>query len=163
MLDGVLAGEIALPAGEIPEPFIDADDIADVAVAALTEDGHTGQLYEIDRAARAPLRRGRRRNCARDGTPDRLSLRPASGLHRSSEGAGLPDEMLLLMQILFGEVLDGRNVQSERRCATRARPPAAGFLRLRAADRSNGSLGERLEQDRFILNRSCSASFCFCA
>ena len=40
--DMVLAGEIALPAGDVGEPFIDADDIADVAVAALTEDGHAG-------------------------------------------------------------------------------------------------------------------------
>ncbi|MBT1512668.1 NmrA family transcriptional regulator [Bradyrhizobium sp. SRL28] len=34
LLDGVLAGEIALPAGAVPEPFIDADDIAEVVVAA---------------------------------------------------------------------------------------------------------------------------------
>ncbi|MCZ6664650.1 MAG: NAD(P)H-binding protein, partial [Gammaproteobacteria bacterium] len=43
-LDMVLAGEIALPAGDVPEPFVDVDDIADVAVAALTEDGHAGQI-----------------------------------------------------------------------------------------------------------------------
>ena len=30
-LDMILAGEIALPAGEVGEPFVDADDIADVA------------------------------------------------------------------------------------------------------------------------------------
>ena len=34
------AGEVAFPAGEtLAEPFIDAEDIADVAVAALTETG----------------------------------------------------------------------------------------------------------------------------
>ena len=37
LLDGVMAGEIALPAGAVLEPFIDVDDIADVVVAALTE------------------------------------------------------------------------------------------------------------------------------
>ena len=47
MIDGVLTGEVALPAGDTPEPFVDADDIADVAVAALTEDGHEGRLYEL--------------------------------------------------------------------------------------------------------------------
>jgi len=47
MLESVLNGEIALPAGNTPEPFVDVDDIADVAVAALTEDGHVGQLYEL--------------------------------------------------------------------------------------------------------------------
>lgn len=47
LLDSVLAGEIALPAGDAVEPFVDADDIADVAVAALTEDGHDGEVYEL--------------------------------------------------------------------------------------------------------------------
>ena len=46
-LEQVLSGEVALPAGSVKEPFVDADDIADVAVAALTEDGHVGQLYEL--------------------------------------------------------------------------------------------------------------------
>ena len=41
------SGEIALPAGDVAEPFVDADDIAEVAVAALTEDGHAGRLYEL--------------------------------------------------------------------------------------------------------------------
>ena len=45
--DPVLHGMIALPAGGVREPVVDADDIADVAVAALTENGHSGQLYEI--------------------------------------------------------------------------------------------------------------------
>ena len=47
MVDGVLAGEVAVPAGDVPEPFVDVEDIADVAVAALTEDGHHGQVYEL--------------------------------------------------------------------------------------------------------------------
>ena len=47
MLDGILAGELVLPAGDTLEPFIDADDIADVAVAALTEAGHRNKLLEI--------------------------------------------------------------------------------------------------------------------
>jgi uncharacterized protein YbjT (DUF2867 family) len=41
--EGVLNGELALPAGVVPEPFVDADDIADVAVAALTDDRHIGE------------------------------------------------------------------------------------------------------------------------
>jgi uncharacterized protein YbjT (DUF2867 family) len=46
-LEPVLAGAVALPADEKADPFVDADDIADVAVAALTEEGHEGQLYEL--------------------------------------------------------------------------------------------------------------------
>lgn len=45
--DPILAGVLPMPGGVIAEPIIDIDDIADVVVAALTEDGHTGQLYEV--------------------------------------------------------------------------------------------------------------------
>jgi len=43
----VLDGMIALPAGNVREPIVDVDDIAEVAVAALTEEGHSRQLYEV--------------------------------------------------------------------------------------------------------------------
>ncbi|HLL22797.1 MAG TPA: NmrA family NAD(P)-binding protein [Kofleriaceae bacterium] len=48
--EGLLApqdGVIAFPAGEVAEPFIDCDDIADVAVAALTDPRHDGETYEL--------------------------------------------------------------------------------------------------------------------
>ena len=45
--DPVLAGVLPMPGGEIAEPIVDIDDIADVAVAALTEEGHAGKLYEV--------------------------------------------------------------------------------------------------------------------
>jgi uncharacterized protein YbjT (DUF2867 family) len=48
LLDSIRAGEVELPAddGQL-DPFVDVDDIADVAVAALTEPGHAGQVYEL--------------------------------------------------------------------------------------------------------------------
>ncbi|MFJ4781448.1 NAD(P)H-binding protein [Streptomyces sp. NPDC088762] len=46
-LDPVLAGEIALPTGDAVEAFVDAEDIADVVVAALTDDKHIGKTYEL--------------------------------------------------------------------------------------------------------------------
>ena len=45
--DPVMAGMVAMPGGDVREPIVDVDDIADVAVAALTEDGHSGKLYEV--------------------------------------------------------------------------------------------------------------------
>ena len=47
LLQPVLEGVIALPAADIAEPFIDVTDVADVAVAALTRDGHAGKVYEL--------------------------------------------------------------------------------------------------------------------
>ena len=43
----VLEGAITLPAADVPEPFVDAQDIADVAIAALTEKGHDHEIYEF--------------------------------------------------------------------------------------------------------------------
>lgn len=41
------AGELLLPVGEGREPFVDTGDIADVVVAALTDDRHQGETYEL--------------------------------------------------------------------------------------------------------------------
>ncbi|MDJ0382236.1 NAD(P)H-binding protein [Streptomyces sp. G-G2] len=46
-LEPVLAGEIALPTADAVEAFVDVDDIADVVVAALTDDKHIGKTYEL--------------------------------------------------------------------------------------------------------------------
>ncbi|MFD5621323.1 NAD(P)H-binding protein [Streptomyces yangpuensis] len=46
-LEPVLAGVIALPTADGVEAFVDTDDIADVVVAALTDDRHIGRTYEL--------------------------------------------------------------------------------------------------------------------
>ncbi|GAA6182680.1 hypothetical protein NBRC116594_41180 [Shimia sp. NS0008-38b] len=43
----ILSGVLPMPGGDIAEPIIDIDDIADVVVAALTENGHLGERYEV--------------------------------------------------------------------------------------------------------------------
>jgi uncharacterized protein YbjT (DUF2867 family) len=108
-LDFVLGGEVTLPAGNTPEPFVDIDDIADVAVAALTEEGHEGELYEltgprlltfeeaVDEIARAANREIRY-------TP--VSM-PEFGSILAD--ADVPPEWQSLLKYLFSEVLDGRN------------------------------------------------------
>ncbi|MFI6855659.1 NAD(P)H-binding protein [Streptomyces sp. NPDC050416] len=47
LYDPVLSGEVRLPAGDGKEAFVDAEDIAEVAVTALTEAGHAGRHYEL--------------------------------------------------------------------------------------------------------------------
>ncbi len=47
MRDMVLDGTIALPVNGVREPFVDVNDIAEVAVAALTGAGHEGEIYEL--------------------------------------------------------------------------------------------------------------------
>ncbi|MEL7117502.1 MAG: NmrA family transcriptional regulator [Pseudomonadota bacterium] len=45
--DPILAGVLPMPGGAIQDPIIDIDDVADVVVAALTDDKHAGELYEV--------------------------------------------------------------------------------------------------------------------
>ncbi|MEL7204657.1 MAG: NmrA family NAD(P)-binding protein [Pseudomonadota bacterium] len=45
--DPILGGVLPMPGGDVAEPIIDIDDIADVVVAALTENGHVGERYEV--------------------------------------------------------------------------------------------------------------------
>jgi uncharacterized protein YbjT (DUF2867 family) len=109
MIEHILAGAIALPAGDTPEPFVDADDIADVAVAALTDDRHVGQLYELtgprlltfaDAAAEISNATGRD-----------IPYVPVSIEEHAAVAAeqGVPADVIELLTYLFSEVLDGRN------------------------------------------------------
>ncbi|MFD7669183.1 SDR family NAD(P)-dependent oxidoreductase, partial [Streptomyces sp. NPDC059788] len=43
----VAAGELVMPFGDLKQAFVDADDIAAVAAAALTTTGHAGRRYEV--------------------------------------------------------------------------------------------------------------------
>src|SRR5258705_798702 len=55
-LEEVLAGTVSLPIDDVQEPFVDADDIADVAAAPLTHDRDGGQLYQLTRPRLVHLR-----------------------------------------------------------------------------------------------------------
>jgi uncharacterized protein YbjT (DUF2867 family) len=47
LLDPILAGQVALPRGDVLVPYVDADDIAEVVVEALLNDNHVGQTYAL--------------------------------------------------------------------------------------------------------------------
>ena len=107
--DAVITGEVALPAGDVPEPFVDADDIADVAVAALTEDGHVGETYEL--TGPRLLTFAEAVNEIAEATGREIRYVPISIDEFAAAAAqeAVPDEVIALLRYLFGEVLDGRN------------------------------------------------------
>ena len=109
LLEPILAGEVALPVGDVREPFVDADDVADVAVAALTEDGHTGRVYELTGPRLLTFAEALEEIA--DAAGRRISFAPISIEEYRAElvGLGLPAELVWLMTYLFTEVLDGRN------------------------------------------------------
>jgi uncharacterized protein YbjT (DUF2867 family) len=98
-----------LPAGNVGEPFVDADDIADVVVAALTDDRHAGQLYEVTGArlwtfAEAVGEIGRV-----TGRNIRYVTIAPDAYASVLTAAQLPADLVALISYLFTEVLDGRN------------------------------------------------------
>ena len=107
--DMVMSGAITLPAADVPEPFVDVNDIADVVVAALTESGHAFEIYEvtgpraltftelaqeISRAAQRPV--------------DFVQI-PKEAFAQAIRESGAPDNVAWLLNYLFDTVLDGRN------------------------------------------------------
>jgi uncharacterized protein YbjT (DUF2867 family) len=108
-LEMVLAGEIALPAGEVGEPFVDADDIADVAVAALTEDGHAGQVYELTGPRLLTFAEAADEISQATGRAIQYIQIPHEAFAAGIAEAGLPEDIAWLLNYLFSTVLDGRN------------------------------------------------------
>ena len=107
--DGLLAGELALPAGETPEPFVDADDIADVAVAALTEEGHVGQVYELTGPRLLTFAEAVDEIAQATGREIRYTPIPLDEFATALAAQEVPQEVIDLLTYVFGEVLDGRN------------------------------------------------------
>ncbi|MBJ7457085.1 MAG: NAD(P)H-binding protein, partial [Thermoleophilia bacterium] len=109
--DAVLSGEVALPVEGMVEPFVDVEDIADVAVAALTGDGHAGRVYEVTgpRAitfAEAVAEIGRA-----SGREVRFTSVTLDAFTAALAGMGEPPAAVALVAFLFTEVLDGRNAR----------------------------------------------------
>jgi uncharacterized protein YbjT (DUF2867 family) len=136
LLEPILSDEVVLPAGDVPEPFVDADDIADVAVAALTEDGHGGQIYELTGPRLLTFEEAVDEISQAAGREIRYV--PVSVEHYASMLAEyhLPAEFVGLLTYLFGEVLDGRNshlTDGVRRAVGREPKDFADYARDAAA------------------------------
>lgn len=105
----VLSGAIALPAGDVPEPFVDADDIADVAVAALTEDGHDGEIYEVTGPRMLTFAEVAQEISRAAGREIQYVQIPKEAFAAGIAESGAPDDIAWLLDYLFETVLDGRN------------------------------------------------------
>lgn len=106
--DLVSRREITLPAGYVAEPFVDADDVAEIVAESLTSDRHVDRLYEVtgprlltmfDVAAEISEKTGRD-----------VRYVPVTGDEFASilRADGLPDDVAAGITDLFSQVLDGR-------------------------------------------------------
>lgn len=109
MLDGVLQREVVLPNVSVKEPFIDVDDIVEIAVAALTRPELRNRVFDI--TGPELLSFADCVNAISDAINESVEYIPVS-LDAYLGGMaehGAPEDMLWLMNELFTEVLDGRN------------------------------------------------------
>jgi uncharacterized protein YbjT (DUF2867 family) len=109
----IAGGSLSMVEHSVGEPFVDADDLAEVAVSVLRDPGHTGRTYELTGpslltfeqvAAEIGVASGRDvayRECSVDDYVAELVR------------AGFPEEDAAGLGYLFHEVLDGRNAHAE--------------------------------------------------
>jgi uncharacterized protein YbjT (DUF2867 family) len=126
-LHGILAGELALPARDVREPFVDADDIADVAVAALTDDRHTGQVYELTGAQSLTFAEAVAEIAKATGRPIHYVPVSPEEFADALRRAGEPEDVIALLHELFTQVLDGRNSRVMNGVERAIGRPARGF------------------------------------
>lgn len=108
-LHGIESGALALPAGDVREPFIDIDDVAEVAVAALTTDGHEGEIYEVTGPRLLTFAEAVAEMGKATGRALAYHQIPTSQYVAGATAQGAPQEIADLLTFLFDTVLDGRN------------------------------------------------------
>ena len=108
-IDMVLGGAITLPAGDTPEPFVDVDDIADVAVAALSENGHNGEIYEVTGPRLMTMVDIAADLSAATGREITFVDVPHDAFIEELTKSGAPNDVVWMLDYLFSTVLDGRN------------------------------------------------------
>ncbi len=107
--DAIRSGTLAMPGADAREPFIDADDIADVVVASLNDDRHIGQLYELTGPRLLTLAEVAAEFSAALGRAVRYVPLTVERYAAELIAHGLPSEEAAPIAELIAEVLDGRN------------------------------------------------------
>jgi uncharacterized protein YbjT (DUF2867 family) len=105
----VLDGRITLPVGDTPEPFIDADDIAAIVIAALSEPGHEGEVYEVTGPRLLTFNEVAAELSDSTGRSIEFVEVPHDAFMGAAKESGAPRDVVWMLDYLFSTVLDGRN------------------------------------------------------
>jgi uncharacterized protein YbjT (DUF2867 family) len=108
-LDEIRAGRITLPDSLAPEPFVDVEDIAEIAALALTGDRHSRQLYEVTGPEAITFADAMSVIGRVLGREIQFQAVPMDVYRQALLDAQLPPDLVDLIVYLFTTVLDGRN------------------------------------------------------
>ncbi|MEV0156268.1 NAD(P)H-binding protein [Micromonospora sp. NPDC050686] len=138
--DAVTAGVLALPApAHRREPFLDADDIADCAVAVLTDAPRPGAVFELTGPDSPTLAEVCAVLGAAAGRPVAYQAVGAAEFTDALAAQGLPDVEAAFLAGLFAEVLDGRNSATTDGVTRLLGRPARSFAEFARAVARSGA------------------------
>lgn len=107
--EAIRHGHLSMPVGDIQEPFVDAEDIADVVFASLTDDRHIGQLYELTGPRLLTLPQVAEALSEAMGREVQFHAVSVEEYARELVQHGFSKEEALPVAQLIADVLDGRN------------------------------------------------------
>ena len=112
LLGPVRRGRLLLPAdGGVAEPFVDLDDLVEVAADSLTTDRHVGRLLELTGPRLLTLHNVAAELSAAVGRPVEFESCTAEEFAADLGNDGIPEDEGLPLARLFTAVLDGRNAE----------------------------------------------------
>lgn len=127
LLGPVLRGRLVLPAAGVLEPFIDIDDLAEIASAALVEDGHAGTVYEVTGPCLLSMDDVAAEISAATGRQILYSPSTAGEFVADVALDGIPREEATPLAELFESILDGRNASVTTDLESALGRPATDF------------------------------------
>lgn len=95
------AGRLALPIGAMPEPFVDAEDVAEVAAAVLIGEGHAGRTYELTGPRALTFAEATETIARAAGRPIRYEELTPAAYRTELLGQGWPEAMADLLGGMF--------------------------------------------------------------
>ena len=105
----VMDGVIALPAGDVAEPFLDIDDLADVAELVLTAAEPSDETYELTGPALLTMDEAAAELAAAAGRPIAYYPVTVAEFAAGAREAGIPEEDVAALELVFAQIFDGRN------------------------------------------------------
>jgi len=109
----IAAGSLTMVKGTVGEPFVDADDLADVAVATLLDPAHVGRIHELTGPRLVTFEDVADEISSATGRPIAYQELSVDDYVATLVSAGFPREAATGLAYLFDEVLDGRNAHLE--------------------------------------------------
>ena len=104
-LEPIIEGFVALPQAEAKVPYVDTDDIADVAIEALLDDKHNGKIYQLTGPRLLTFREVIQE--ISEATEREIAFTPITlvAYTNAMKQQGVPVGFIWLVDYLFSEVL----------------------------------------------------------